>query len=216
MSVSLTAQLREERGKRPVRRLRRSGMIPGVIYGPGQEPIPVKLKRNEVEKVFHHISETVPIELELEDGRKLRVFLKSVQRSKTTDEIVHIDFYVPMKGHLMHTRVPIKYTGKPIGVERGGMLEILVEELPVEVDPDKIVDHIEVDISELGLGESLHVRDLDLPEGMEPMIDEDETLVTIIVPKGLTVEEEEVEEQAEEEVEPEVIKKGKKEEEEES
>ncbi len=213
-ALKIEAEKREEFGKRPVKRLRKSGWVPGIIYGPDQEPIPIKVRFNTVEKVFHHITETTPIELVL-DGKSYRVFLKMVQRDKVTDRIVHIDFYVPMKGHKMRLNVPLKYEGKPIGVERGGTLEILVEELPVEVDPDKIVDEIKVDITNVGLGESLHVKDLDLPEDMKPLLDEDEVLLVVVAPRGLTTEEEvEEEETTEETSEPEVIKKGKKEEEE--
>ncbi len=212
--LKIEAEKREEFGKRPVKRLRKSGWVPGIVYGPDQEPIPVKIKFNTVEKIFHHITETTPIDLSI-DGKTYRVYLKMVQRDKLTDKVVHIDFYVPMKGHKMRLNIPLKYEGKPIGVERGGTLEILVEELPVEVDPDKIVDEIKVDITNVELGESLHVKDLDLPEDMKPLLDEEEVLLVVIAPRGLTSEEEEEEEAAaEESAEPEVIKKGKKEEEE--
>ena len=215
----LHAEIRKEFGKRPVKRLRKAGFIPGVVYGPGQEPISIKLKKSEVEKVFHHITETTPITLKImtdEGEKELKVFLKMIQRDKIHDSIVHLDFYVPMKGHKMHINVPIEYKGKPIGVERGGLLEILVEELPVEIDPDKMIDKIEVNIENLGLGESLHIKDLDLPEGVKPMLDEEEVLAVIIAPRKGVEEEVEAEEIAEEqeETQPEVIKKGKEKEEE--
>ncbi len=219
--IKLEAQVREELGKRPVRRLRKSGYIPAVVYGPAQEPLPVKLRESLVERVFHHITETTPIKLVITgDGeeKNLRVFLKMVQRDKVTDKIVHLDFYVPVKGHKMHINIPIEYKGKPIGVERGGMLEILVEELPAEVDPDKIVEKIEIDISGLGLGESLHVKDVELSEGIKAMLDDEEVLAVVIAPRKAVeeeVEEEEAAAEEEEEVQPEVIKKGKEKEEEE-
>ncbi len=215
--VKLNAEFRKELGKRPVRRLRRAGYVPGVVYGPAQDPIPIKMKKSEVEKVFHHITETTPIDLniKLDDGEKnLTVFLKLVQRSKIHDTIVHLDFYVPVKGHKMHINIPIEYQGKPIGVERGGLFEVLVEELPVEVEPDKLIEKIVIDVSNLGLGESLHVRDLELPEGIKPMLSEEEVLVVVIPPKKKGEEEEEETAAEEEEVEPEVIKKGKEKEEE--
>ncbi len=214
--VRIEAEKREELGKRPVRRLRRAGWVPAIVYGPEQEPFPIKIRYNVIEKVFHHITETTPIDLVV-DGQTFRVFLKMIQRDKVTDRIVHLDFYVPVKGHRMRINIPLEYRGKPIGVERGGTLEIFVEELPVEVDPDKIVDKLEIDISEVGLGESLHVKDLKLPEGMKALLDDEEVLLVVVAPRGRVEEEEEVEEAAaeEESVEPEVIKKGKKEEEEE-
>ncbi|HBT40197.1 MAG: 50S ribosomal protein L25 [Thermotoga sp. 50_1627] len=213
--MQLTAEIRTERGKRPVRRLRNQGMIPGVIYGPEMEPVSIKLKKQEVEKFVHALSEAKPVTLRIKiDGetREIEVFVKKVQIDKVTDEIVHIDFYKPAKGHVMRIEIPIRVVGKPIGVEKGGIMEVLHTELPVETLPGALVEHIEIDVSGLNLGESYHVRDLKLPEGMKVLLPADEALVTVIVPKGLQVEE--VAEAAPAEtIEPEVIKKGKKEEE---
>ncbi len=214
--LKIEAEKREEFGKRPMKRLRKNGWVPGVAYGPDQKPFPIKIRFNTIEKIFHHITETTPIDLVI-DGKSYKVFLKMVQRDKITDKVVHIDFYVPTKGHKMRLNIPLRYEGKPIGVERGGTLEILVEELPVEIDPDKLIEEIEVDISNVGLGESLHVKDLELPEDVKPLLDEEEVLLVVVAPRGLSTEEEEKEEEAaaeEKEEEPEVIKKGKKEEEE--
>jgi len=216
--VTLHAEIRKEIGKRPVKRLRKAGFVPAVVYGPKHEPLPIKLKKSEVEKVFHHITETTPINLKITTdgrGKELRVFLKMLQRDKVHDSIVHLDFYVPMKGHKMHINIPVEYKGKPIGVERGGLLEILIEEIPVEIDPDKMMDKLEINIENLGIGDSIHVKDLKLPEGVKPLLDEEEVLVVVIAPrKGVEEEEEEVVEEQEEEAQPEVIKKGKEKEEE--
>lgn len=210
--MQLTAEVRTEQGKRPVRRLRRQGMIPAIIYGPEMQPMAIKLKRQEVEKFVHALSEAKPVTLQIKIGEELQsieVFVKRVQIDKVTDQIVHIDFYRPAKGHTMRIEIPIRVVGKPVGVERGGIMEVLHTELPVETLPDVLLEHVEIDVSGLNLGESFHVRDLKLPEGMKPLLPLDEALVTIIVPKGLEVEEIETA-VAPTEVEPEVIKKGKK------
>jgi large subunit ribosomal protein L25 len=111
----------------------------------------------------------------------------------------------------MHIHIPLHFVGKPKGVEKGGLEDIIHHELPVEVLPDKIVEHIEVDVSQVDLGESLRVKDIQLPEGIKVTLDPEEVIMTIIAPR---VSEEVVEEVTEEE-EPEVIGKGKEEEEEE-
>jgi large subunit ribosomal protein L25 len=210
--MQLTAEIRTEHGKRPVRRLRNQGIIPGVIYGPEMKPMAIKLKKQEVEKFVHALSEAKPVTLQINvDGetQNIEVFVKKVQIDKVTDEIVHIDFYRPAMGHVMRIEIPIRVVGKPIGVEKGGIMEVLHTELPVETLPSALVEHIEIDVSGLDLGESYHVRDLKLPEGMKALLASDEALVTVIVPRGLQAEEVVAAAPAET-AEPEVIKKGKK------
>jgi large subunit ribosomal protein L25 len=210
--MQLTAEIRTEHGKRPVRRLRNQGIIPGVIYGPEMKPMAIKLKKQEVEKFVHALSEAKPVTLQINvDGetQNIEVFVKKVQIDKVTDEIVHIDFYRPAMGHVMRIEIPIRVVGKPVGVEKGGIMEVLHTELPVETLPSALVEHIEIDVSGLDLGESYHVRDLKLPEGMKALLASDEALVTVIVPRGLQAEEVVTAAPAET-AEPEVIKKGKK------
>jgi len=210
--MQLTAEIRTEHGKRPVRRLRNQGIIPGVIYGPEMKPMAIKLKKQEVEKFVHALSEAKPVTLQIDvDGetQNIEVFVKKVQIDKVTDEIVHIDFYRPAMGHVMRIEIPIRVVGKPVGVEKGGIMEVLHTELPVETLPSVLVEHIEIDVSGLDLGESYHVRDLKLPEGMKALLASDEALVTVILPRGLQAEEVVAAAPAET-VEPEVIKKGKK------
>ncbi|WP_448516587.1 50S ribosomal protein L25 [Pseudothermotoga sp.] len=210
--MQLTAEIRTEHGKRPVRRLRNQGIIPGVIYGPEMKPMAIKLKKQEVEKFVHALSEAKPVTLQINvDGKtqNIEVFVKKVQIDKVTDEIVHIDFYRPAMGHVMRIEIPIRVVGKPVGVEKGGIMEVLHTELPVETLPSALVEHIEIDVSRLNLGESYHVRDLKLPEGMKALLPADEALVTVIVPRGLQAEEVVAAAPAES-AEPEVIKKGKK------
>ncbi len=213
--MQLTANLRTEHGKRVVRRLRNKGNIPAVIYGPETEPVSITLNRFEVEKAFHKISESMPLKLELNMGdhvETVEVFIKNVQIDKVTDQIVHIDFYRPAKGHTMKISIPIRVVGKAEGVEKGGILEVIHSELPVETLPSAVVEYIEIDVTKLGLGQSIHVRDLKLPQGMKPLLPQQEAVVTVVVPRGLAAEEE-VKPAEATAAEPEVIKKGKKEEE---
>ncbi|ABV33020.1 MULTISPECIES: 50S ribosomal protein L25 [Pseudothermotoga] len=215
--MRLKAMLRNERGKRSVRKMRAKGLIPAVVYGPETEPLSINLNKSEVEKLLAKASEALPVGLEIKyDDRseEMEVFIKKVQVDKVTDEIVHIDFYKPAKGHTMKINVPIRVFGKAIGVEKGGILEIVHNELPVETLPSALIDHIEIDVTHLELGQSVHVKDLRLPSGMKALLHPEEALVTIVVPRGLLVEEAHEAVEVQETAEPEVIKKGKKEEEE--
>ncbi|PLV55493.1 50S ribosomal protein L25 [Thermotoga sp. SG1] len=215
--VSLEVRLRTPKGKREAKRLRRRGEVPAVVYGPATDPIPVKIKRSLLEKVFHTITETTPIRLIIKDDEEKTVsektvFLKMIQRDKVSEAIVHVDFYEPVKGHRMRINVPLKVVGKPVGVEKGGFLEVYHEEIPVETDPDRVPQEIEVDVSSLDLGDVIHARDLKLPEGVKCLLEDEEAVVSVLVPKEVSIEEEEAVEK--EEVEPEVIKKKEEEEEE--
>ncbi|AAD36694.1 50S ribosomal protein L25 [Thermotoga maritima MSB8] len=214
--VSLEARVREVKGKREARRLRRRGEVPAVVYGPATEPIPVKIKRSVLEKIFHTISEATPIQLIIKDDQgntvaEKTVFLKMVQRDKVSETVVHLDFYEPTKGHRMRINVPLKVVGKPVGVEKGGFLEVFHEEIPVETDPDKVPQEIEVDVSSLDLGDVIHARDLKLPEGVKCLLEEEEAVVSVLVPKEVAIEE--ATEEEEEAAEPEVIKRKEEEEE---
>ncbi|PLV60279.1 50S ribosomal protein L25 [Thermotoga sp. KOL6] len=216
--ASLEVKVREPKGKRTARRLRKAGEIPGIVYGPATQPVPVSIKRSSFEKVFHTVTETTPIQLVIKDDSgnvidEKTVFLKMIQRDKVTEEVVHVDFYEPSKGHRMRINVPVKTVGKPVGVEKGGFLEIYHEEIPVETDPDNIPKEIEIDVSSLDLGDVVYAKDLKLPEGVKCLFEDEEAVVAVLVPKEISVEEE-VPAEEEETAEPEVIKRKEEEEEE--
>ncbi len=219
MEHIVSAQLRSIVGnKRAVRRLRASGAIPAVAYGPGLEkPLSLVLNRIDFLKIFKHITESTPLTLVIKDENDKEVlkhlaFIKMVQYDKVTDEVRHVDFYVPEAHHKMKINVPVEVVGKAIGVEKGGIMEVIHHEVPVKALPDKIPEVIKVDVTNLELGEVLRVKDVVLPEGVEIDMDDEDVLITVVVPRGLEVEE--TAPTAETNNEPEVIKKGKKEEEE--
>lgn len=217
MEHIVNAQVRSIVGnKRAVRRLRAQGAIPAVAYGPGVEkPLSLVLNKTEFMKIFKHITESTPLNLVVSDenGKKLfehLAFIKMVQYDKLTDELRHVDFYVPEAHHKMKINVPVEVVGKAIGVEKGGILEVIHHEVPVKALPDRVPEVIKIDVTKLDLGSTLRVKDVALPEGVEIDMDDDDVLITIVVPRGLEVETTPTETTAE----PEVVKKGKKEEEE--
>lgn len=218
MEHVVNAQLRSIVGKkRAVRRLRAQGVIPAIAYGPGvDKPVSLALEKNSFLKLFKDVTESTPLTLVVKDENgkevlKHMAFIKMVQYDKVTDEVRHVDFYIPEAHHKMKINVPLHIVGKAIGVEKGGILEVLHHEVVVEAMPDRIPETIEIDVTNLDLGDSLRVKDVKLPEGVKIDMEPEDVLITIVVPRGLEVEETTTAETSE----PEVLKKGKKEEEEE-
>ncbi|HCZ06546.1 MAG: large subunit ribosomal protein [Thermotogota bacterium] len=215
----LEAYHREEIKTSRAKKLRRQNMIPAVMYGPDTQPRPLKVPLTRLESVLSHATETTPIVLNilLDDGKteSKKVFIKSIQRHKVTDRIIHVDFYAPSESHKMHINIPLKFVGRAKGEEKGGIVEVFHHEVPCEFLPKDIVDYIEVDVSNVDLNESLHVKDVVFPEGIKPLLHPEDVILTIVAPRGLEVEEAELEAAEAEEAEPEVLRKGKAEEEEE-
>ncbi|CCU86225.1 MULTISPECIES: 50S ribosomal protein L25 [Mesotoga] len=210
--INLVAELRN--GEMKAKSLLNQGKIPAVVYGPELETVPVSLDKVEILRIMNRIAETTSVVISI-DGKEYHTFLKGVQRDKVTDSVIHLDFYVPSSGHKMELRIPIRLKGTPIGVEKGGIVDHIINELPVSVLPKDIVEEIIVDVSSFDVGHVLRVGDLEIPEGIKPLLDDEDAIMLIALPRAVKEVEEEEAEEIEEGVEPEVINKGKKEEEEE-
>lgn len=215
MKVSeLRASLREKTGKGESKKLRREGYIPAILYGGSFGSVPIKLRRGEViRSISERDIEHTVYTMKLDDGRECDVLVKDIQIDPITDEIVHLDFLELEKGKAITVEVPVVIVGKEVckGVKMGGILEQYLWSVEVECLPRNIPDRIEVDVSNLGMGESIHVEDLQLPEGVKVLEDPETTVVVVSEPV-----EEVAEEAAPAEVtEPEVASKRKKKEEEE-
>ena len=192
--MKIVARIRSPKEK--PRALRRQGLVPGVVYGPHIQSTPIAVEYKTLERLVAQITRSTRLELEY-DGEKHFVFIKELQRDPITDRFLHVDFYAPEPGQIMSLDIPIRLVGTPEGVKAGGLLEHIHEEIPVEGPLEAIPPYIEVDISGLGLDEALLVKDLPLPEGLRPLLPEDEAVVNILPPKVLVTEEAEEEEAAE-------------------
>ena len=183
-TASLSASVRTETGKGAARKIRQAGNIPAVIYGHGREPQSLMLNARETDKLLKSIaiSSTV-IELGI-DGKVCRSLIREVQRHPFKRTITHIDFQELVVGETVSVHCPIVYVGVPEGVRlEGGLLDKIMHQLHIEVDPSAIPNHIDVDVSALKVGKSLHVSDLTLPAGIK-VLDEPGTTVCIVqVPK---------------------------------
>jgi len=215
-TATLTATPRTGTGTGVARKLRSSGQVPAIIYGHHREPQPLALDARELEKLLEHISaESTVIELNA-DGRKLRTLIREIQRHPFKRQILHVDFQELVAGEKITVRVPIVVTGTAAGVREGGILDHTMRELEIEVDPVNMPSHIEVDVSELTLGHSIHVGDLKLPAGVTVLDDPEASIVVLSTPKVQVEETPAAVEGAEAAtpVEPEVIRKAKDEDEE--
>jgi len=196
---------------------RRNGYIPAEVYGPGLEGNRhIAVPHGEFDSLLDHVTETTLIDIDIEGKETITTFLKTIQRHRVSDKPIHGDFYVPSEGHVMTLHIPFEVEGMPIGVERdGGVLDILVHDIPVEILPKDVIEKIVVDISELEINDHIVAKDIKekLPESAHYLIDDEELLVTITKP-GISIEELEAEAEAEEEsLEPEVIEESSDEEE---
>jgi large subunit ribosomal protein L25 len=213
--IIIHAEKREETGKGVARSLRRKNMIPAVLYRAGGS-LPIKLPKKEITQFINTTAgEQIMVDLQFTDGETKLALVKDYQIDPTRRELLHADFFEVLLTEKVKVNVHIIPTGEPIGVKRdSGILQTLLRDIEIECLPDKIPGHIKIDISGLEIGQSFHVRDLQIEEGIKVLTDPGEVIVNIIAP--LVEEAAPAAEVAAPAVaEPEVLKKGKKEEEEE-
>lgn len=209
--VALTAERRTETGKGPARRSRMADRIPAVIYGHGRTTESLSVARKEFDKVLHLLHGGSSIVDLTVDGVAVAALIREVQRHPIRKTVTHVDFYEIHAGERISLEVPLKLVGSPDGVRNaGGVLEQFLREVEIDVLPRDIPDHIEVDVTNLRVGASLHVRDL-VVASARVLTDGDATICTVVPPR---VEEEApaaVEEEVEVE-EPELIRRARPEE----
>ena len=212
--VSLQAEPRQGTGKGPGRRLRASGRIPAVVYGLSRQPVSVSVNARELTHLVARTGEHAIISLQIGDqGQTEDVMLRDTQRDPVTDRLVHADFYRIDLNKPIDVEVPVQPVGTPVGVREGGLLEHLMRTVKVRCLPLAMPSAIEVDVSGIRIGHSLHVSNLTPPQGVEFLTPSDVAIFTVLAP----AKEEEVAAvvaEGEEVVEPELITKGKEEEEE--
>lgn len=199
--VTVAVQLRSGTGKGAARKLRRAGQIPGVFYGPKTKPVVLAVQRKEFRKILSTASRQQVFVLDLGDqagnGQKLAM-IKELQLHPVNDDIRHVDFYEVFLDQEVEADVPISLVGKAKGVEvDNGVLQVIRRTLRVSCLPMGMPKELNIDVSDLGLGEAIHVADVRPPEGVRLLDDGKLTLVTIV---GAGVTEEAAAEEEEKEV----------------
>jgi large subunit ribosomal protein L25 len=211
-SASLSAESRSNTGKGVARKLRAAGQVPGIVYGHGRQPQALAVNARDLDKLLSGIAAgSTVIELTLAKTTT-KTLIREIQRHPFKKQILHVDFMELVAGEKVIVDIPLVFVGIPEGVRlSGALLEQIVHSIEVNVDPSNIPNHIDVDVTNLAMGHSLHVRDLKLPEGLEVLTDEDTTICAVIAPRAVVEEKpEEVEAGA---AEPELIRKAKEDEE---
>ncbi|MEJ5360233.1 MAG: 50S ribosomal protein L25 [Desulfobacterales bacterium] len=185
--IELTAVPRTVRGNGPARRLRQSGQVPAILYGPGSAPRPIAVSARDLEHAFQkgNIGRTIfALNLQNGAGGSHLAVIKELQTHPVTGRFLHVDFYEIDLNRKLRVRIPLVPQGKAKGEELGGMLQIIEREVEVLCLPRQIPDRLEVDVTPLGIGETLHVRDLPLPDGVELPPGVNYTVITIVSPKA--------------------------------
>lgn len=186
---TLNVTTRTETGKSVARKLRAAGRLPAVLYGHGTEPRALSVDTLELERLFSRISiENTIIGLSVDDGKPVNVLVREVQRHAYRPEYAHVDFYAVRKGEMLTLEVPVQLVGNAPGVVEGGVLNHNMTSLEIRCVPSRIPEAIEVDVSELQIGDSLRVADLVLPEGVETLVDPEQSVCSIIAPTVEAVE----------------------------
>lgn len=208
--LTLTAETRALTGNGPARRLRKQGRVPAVVYGHGKAGIPLTVQDLALRNLIHHPG---LINVAIDGGAPISAIVKDVQRDCISGHILHVDFQEVLADEIIVISVQIESLGDPAGIQAGGQLEQVMRLMDVKVRAKDVTDVVQIDVTKMQLNETMHVRELVLPEGMTAVTHGDAAVFQVRLPK---IEEEAATDEAvavegaEGAGEPEVIAKGKK------
>jgi len=185
--LTLSAETRERAGKGASRAIRREGRVPAVIYGQKQEPLSIHFEEKALVKMLntgHFMNSVVMIEA---GGEATRTLPKDVQFHPVTDRPLHVDFLRISEHATVHVNVPVHFTDEEAspGIKRGGVLNIVVHDLELIVDAAEIPDEISISLAGLEVGDTIHLSQVKLPGGAQPVGDAELTIATIVAPSAL-------------------------------
>lgn len=182
--VNLNAKPRSATGKSGARTLRRDGQLPAVTYGRGEDPVALSVSPADVAAILHGPrGRNAVIELKVEGGKSWTVMIGDYEVHPVKRSLVHVDFVRVGLDQTVECSVPLKVTGKSQGVTIGGELRQVFRELPIACVPDKIPAVVVVDITDVGLGETIAAKDLPLPEGVAVRLAPERTVVAVVAPR---------------------------------
>lgn len=182
---------KREAGKTAAKKTRNEGKIPAIFYGHGIEPVPISVDAKTLRVVVHGEAGTnVILKLNIEGKRGGdTAIIKEVQKHPLKDSFVHIDFLKIALDEKIQAQVPVSVVGESIGVKEGGVLQHGLWEIEVEALPTDLPDNLEVDVTELQIGDTVRVGDLSVPSEIEVITDLEETVVSVVPPTELKEEE---------------------------
>ncbi|HVL82118.1 MAG TPA: 50S ribosomal protein L25 [Actinomycetota bacterium] len=182
-AIELTVAPRDGSGKGAARKLRTTGQLPGVLYGPGIETQSLAVPRHEFVRLLKHHGSHALVALKVDGGNEYLAIVKDVQVDPVRWEALHVDFVRVQEDKPVTTEVQVVLVGEPAGVKMGGVLDQLTRSVTIEALPRSIPSEIEYDVSELGLGDVIRVGDLQAPQGVTIATDPEETLASVAQPR---------------------------------
>ena len=186
--TKLSARSRTESGSSEVKAVRARDAVPAVIYGKSIQPQNIEINRREFEILLAHAAgESILVDLEVEtNGQKTShlSLVQEVQHHPLRRDILHVDFQAVSATETIDASIPLETVGESDGVKNfGGLLELILRELPIRCLPKDLPEIIQIDVTALGVGDSLHVRDLVLPTGVTAAMDGEVTVLSVVAPK---------------------------------
>jgi len=186
--IKLAAQTRPQAGRSAVHKIKQQGLVPAVIYGGKDKPVNLQISAREIANLLSHtVGEHVLVELEIADGGKTTnrlALIQEVQHHPIKGGVLHVDFHAVNANEKIHAEIPVEAVGEPTGVKNyGGILELNVHSIEVECFPRDLPEIIRVDVTELNIGDALHVKDLQLPAGVTVRANADLTVASVAAPK---------------------------------
>jgi large subunit ribosomal protein L25 len=188
---TLKANKREESGTTVSKRLRREGIVPAVVYGASQRSYALQVVSREFTDLLKGQSSAnflVNLEIEGAEEKSKLAMVQDIQADPLSGAIVHIDFHAVKEGDDVHATLPIELLGIPVGVKNGGVMEHQLHSIEVFCKPADLPEHLELDVSEIEVGEVAHVSDLKLPKGVETHMDDDVVIVLVAEPRVIEEE----------------------------
>jgi len=183
-TVSLSASPRQATGKGAARQARFRGRVPAVIYGHGRDTQPLELEAKALEKALQGVEPASTIIDLAVDGKTVKTLIREIQRHPIRPDIIHVDFYEIHATEKVKLKVPVHLVGNPDGVRNaGGVLDQVTREVEIEVLPENIPDRVELDVNALKIGDSLHVRDLSIPNA-KILTEAELTIATVVPPRA--------------------------------
>lgn len=187
----LIAKKRDLEGSSNARRMRRAGNLPGIVYGGDKEPVSIEVDAHELGLILHHhTSESLIIKIELEGEGDMSVLVKDVQHHPVTSALVHVDLLRVSADQPIHVDIELQLVGESEGVKAGGTLDQIMHSIGVECLPGDLVEVIEIDVSDLGIGSNLHVSDLGIDAKFKLLVDEEAIVCAVAGPKAESEDEE--------------------------
>jgi len=166
--VKLTAQTRSETGRTAVNKIKSQGFVPAVIYAHNETPVSLQVRARDIDTLLSHaVGEHVLVDLEIAGGANRLALIQEVQHHPVTQAVLHVDFHGVSANEEIESSVPVEAVGEAVGVKSfGGLLEQLVRSITIQCLPQDLPDCINVDVSAMGIGDSIHIKDIQLPAGV--------------------------------------------------